>query len=261
MIDLHCHVLPDVDDGPATMEATVELARAADAAGIDTLVATPHVSKRIPTRSDVMQAGVRAVNARLAADGVAVTVRTGGEVDVAWAAELDESELLRLRLGGGEWLLMECPLSQSSVGPFDLILRALQARGHRIVLAHPERSSLMRRRPDLLRDLVDAGMLSSITAGSLAGRFGSEIRRFSIDLLAQGLVHNVTSDAHDALRRAPGLRDELLGVADELPGIENHLEWLTLEVPGAILGGAGIPPRPEPVLRRRARRGWLMRRA
>lgn len=261
MIDLHCHVLPGVDDGPASIEGTLDLARAALAAGIDELVATPHVSSRIRTSPDVVHDGVLSVNARLVAEGIPVTIHPGGEIDVAWAAELDEDELLRLRLGGGEWLLMECPLSRSVAGPFDLILRALQKRGHRIVLAHPERSSIIRRRPDLLRELVDEGMLSSITAGSLAGRFGGEVQRFAFELIEEGLVHNLTSDAHDAFRRPPGLRDELRVAARELPDVISHLDWMTVDVPRAILSGAAIPARPGPPPRRRLRHRWTARRA
>lgn len=260
MIDLHCHVLPGIDDGPSSMQETLDLARAAHLAGIETLVATPHVSSRIPTSACVMEDGVAAVKSRLAAEDIGVLVRTGGEIDVVRAAQLDDAELSRFHLGGGEWLLMECPLGQTAAGSFDLILHALQARGHRIVLAHPERSVMVRRRPELLEQLIDDGMLSSITAGSLAGRFGGEVQRFSVQLLEKGLVHNITSDAHDAVRRPPGLRDELLSVADELPTVGDDLEWLTVDVPRAILGGGPVPPRRGAPLRRKRRLRFIPRR-
>ena len=258
MIDLHCHVLCGIDDGPETIDGSVALAEAAHAAGIDTLVATPHVSPHWPNSAPVVADGVSKLEARLAAGGVPVTVRAGGEIDVVRAAGLTEDELLALRLGGGEWLLVESPLRQSAADPFELIVRALHRRGHRIVLAHPERSALMRRRPELLSSLVRDGMLSSITAGSLAGRFGAEIRGFALELFEAGLVHNVTSDAHSALHRPPGLRDEILCIAEDLPGIEAQVDWLTLDVPSAVLAGGGIPARPGAALRRRRRR-WALR--
>ena len=259
MIDLHCHVLCGIDDGPETIDGSVALARAAHAAGIDTLVATPHVSPHWPNSAPVIADAVGELETRLAAEGVPVTVRAGGEIDVVRAAELTEDELRALRLGGGEWLLLECPLRQAAADPFELIVRALHQRGHRIVLAHPERSPLMRRRPQLLPSLVDDGMLSSITAGSLAGRFGAEIRGFALELIEAGLVHNVTSDAHSALHRPPGLRDEILCVADDVPGIEAQLDWLTIDVPSAVLDGGAIPARPGPPPRRRRRRSALRR--
>ena len=251
MIDLHCHVLCGIDDGPDSMEGSVALARMAHEAGIETLVATPHVSPHWPNSAGVIADGAAALEARLADEGVPVTIRPGGEIDVVRAAALDEQELRSLRLGGGEWLLVECPLRPSAAERFEATTRALAARGHRIVLAHPERSPLIRRRPRMLSSLVEAGMLSSITAGSLTGRFGGEVYDFAIELLEAGLVHNVTSDAHGA-HRPPGLRDEILEVADELPGIEAQLDWLTTEVPCAVLTGGGIPSRPGVRLRRRS---------
>ena len=260
MIDLHCHVLCGIDDGPETLDGSVALARAAHAVGIDTLVATPHVSPHWPNSAPVVAAGVSSLQARLAEEGVPVVVKAGGEIDVIQAADLDEDELRGLRLGGGEWLLVESPLRQAAADPFELIVRALHARGHRIVLAHPERSALIRRRPQLLSSLVEAGMLSSITAGSLAGRFGAEIRGFALELFEAGLVHNVTSDAHNALHRPPGLRDEILCVVEDLPGIEAQVDWLTRDVPTAVLAGGSIPARPGGQLRRRTRRWALQRR-
>ena len=260
MIDLHCHVLCGIDDGPATMDDSVALARVAEAAGVGTLIATPHVSPQWPNSSRVIGDGVQALTARLAEEGVAVDVRAGGEIDVIQAVDLAEEELRGLRLAGGEWLLVECPLRQAAADSFELIVTALQDRGHRIMLAHPERSPLIRRRPQLLHSLVAAGMLSSITAGSMAGRFGAEIRGFALQLLEAGLVHNVASDAHSALHRPPGLRDDVLCVAEDMPGIESQLDWLTQDVPGAVVAGAGIPPRPGPPLRRRSGRRWALRR-
>ena len=260
MIDLHCHVLCGIDDGPETMSASVDLARAAQAAGIDTLVATPHVSPRMPNTSREIGDGVGALAAELAAQGVRVTVRPGGEVDVVRAVELDEDELRSLRLGGGEWLLVECPLSRPAADRFEPVVRNLHARGHRIVLAHPERSPVIRRRPQLLAELVEEGMLSSITAGSLTGRFGADVRGFALELIENGLAHNVTSDAHSAAHRPPGLRDEILAASELLPGLEGQLDWLTVEVPRAVLDGASIPPRPGLSLQRAKERGWSLRR-
>jgi protein-tyrosine phosphatase len=259
VIDLHTHVLPGVDDGPASMEESVALARVAETVGIDRLVATPHVSFDVPTAASTVAAGVAEVNRRLAAEGVSVRVEPGGEIAAGYGAGLEDDELRLLRLGGGDWLLLECPLTRSAPG-FELILRALHARGHRIVLAHPERSPVIRRQPQMLRALVDEGMLSSITAGSLIGRFGGEVREFALTMLEAGVVHNVTSDAHDPVRRAPGLRGAVLAADAELPGLADQLDWLTRDVPAAILGGGPVPTPPAPPPRRRRGRRRLLRR-
>ena len=259
MVDLHCHVLPGVDDGPAGMDESIALARVARRGGIHTLVATPHVSADIATTPETVRRGVEQVNARLAEEGVPVTVRSGGELDIAWSATLEDAELQALRLGDGEWLLMECPLSQAA-GPFWLVLRDLEARGYGIVLAHPERSPVIRRNPDLLTDLLSTGMLSSITAGSLLGSFGDEVRRFSFEMLEQGLVHNITSDAHDPVRRPPELHRARALLEREFPGTRALAEWMTRDLPEAVLAGRRLPP--APALEAPRKRPWreLLRR-
>jgi protein-tyrosine phosphatase len=258
VIDLHSHVLPGVDDGAPTVEASLAMARAAVAAGTTELVATPHVTFDIPTSSRTVHEGVAALQPRLDEAGVPLRLHTGGELGIARAIELDDEELAALRLGGGEWLLAECPLGAASATGFEPLLHHLQARGHRIVLAHPERSPALQRDPERLRRLVDAGMLTSITAGALAGRFGSTVQAFTFDMVAAGLVHSVASDAHDAVRRPPGLAAAIEEADAELPGLADEAEWLTVEVPGAILRGGPVPPRPGAPPQRR-RRGLLRR--
>jgi len=249
VIDLHTHVLPGIDDGPPDLDGSRALAAAAVAAGTTTLLATPHVTWDLPENTAArIAAGVGALRDA----GIDIDVRTGGEIAITKAVELDDDELRALRLGGGEWLLCECPLSSAAIG-FDTLLFQLQTRGHRIVLAHPERSPAVQREPAVLERLIGAGMLSSITAGSLTGQFGRTVQAFTFELLEQGLVHNVASDAHDAVRRPPGMRDHILAAAEELLGLEDHLEWLTVDVPRAVVDGGPIPPRPGPPPQRRKR--------
>jgi protein-tyrosine phosphatase len=244
VIDLHCHVLPGIDDGPATMEGSLAFARAAEAAGITTLVATPHVSSRYPNTPAMVHAGVASVNRALQQARIDVEVLPGAELDLRFAAELDDDELRALRLGRGEWLLVECPLTVGTPGSFELLLYSLERRGHKIVLAHPERSPVLQRNITSVAALIRAGMICSITATSLTGQFGRHVRRFTLRLLSEGLVHNVTSDAHDAVRRPPGLRDPILLAAAEMPWLTGQLGWLTAQVPSAIVDGAPLPAAP-----------------
>ena len=253
MIDLHTHVLPGIDDGPGTVEESIALARAAVAEGTTTLVATPHVTWDLPANdAGRIAAAVAALEAELARAGVDVALRTGAEVAITRAHELGDEELRGLRLGGGEWLLVESPLSVVAAG-FDTAVYALAARGHRIVLAHPERSPLLHKDPELLRRFVADGMLTSVTAGALLGRFGSTVKRFALWMLEEDLVHDLASDAHDAERRPPGIHDAIAAADQELPGVAERAAWLTLSVPGAILDGGPIPDPPAPPPRRRRR--------
>ena len=262
MIDVHSHVLPGIDDGPRTTQDALAIARAAVAAGTTELVATPHVSWEFQTSAQVMHDGVVAMQAELDAAGVPLRLRTGAEVALTRAADLDDEELRALRLGGGEWLLAESPLSMAAPG-LDRLLHRLQAQGHRLLLAHPERAPEFHRSPDMLERLVEAGMLTQITAGSLVGRFGSTVQRFTFDMVAAGLVHNVASDAHNAERRPPGMGAEIEQADADLPGLLDQAEWMCEQVPRAILDGGDIPaaPGPPPQRRRRKLLGVLPRRS
>lgn len=255
MVDLHCHVLPGIDDGARTPEDAVEMAQAAAAAGTRTIVATPHVSWQYPNDAATIARLTAELSERLANAGLDLDVRAGAEIALTRTPEMSSEELDDLRLGGGPYLLVECPFTPAASG-FDTLLLDLQRHGHRILLAHPERCPAFQRDPAMLYSLVRAGMLTSITAGALVGRFGTSVRDFTRDLARAEMIHNVASDAHDHIRRPPTIAREL-----EQAGLGPLREWLTGEVPAAILDGGDIPPRP-PVTARpgSARRGWWRRR-
>lgn len=253
MIDLHSHVLPGIDDGPESVEESVVLARTAAAAGTRIMVATPHVSARYPNDPEKIARLVHQLDARLTAEGLAVKVRAGAEIALARAVSAEPEELLRMTLGGGPWLLVEPPFSPAAKS-IDEQVRRLVRSGLRIVLAHPERCPAFQRDPQMLRELVGEEVLISITAGSLAGSFGTRVRRFAMALLRQGLVHNVASDAHDPYVRPPSIAAEL----DQV-GVGALSDWLTRAVPAAILDGGEIPPRPAaalPKVKRARMRPW-----
>jgi len=245
VIDLHCHVLAGIDDGPATFEDSLALARAAAGAGTRTLVATPHVSWEYPNTSQTIARLVEELGARLRRDGVALEIRTGAELAMTRIGDIDPQELERLTIGGGKWLLVEPPFTTVASG-LDLVIADLQQRGFQVLLAHPERCPAFHRERAMLERLVVSGVLGSLTAGSLDGKFGSAVRRFALELVRDGLIHNVASDAHDHSRRAPTIGEEI-----ERAGLGALREWLTEAVPAAILADGVIPPRPGPPTARR----------
>jgi len=241
MIDLHCHVLPGIDDGPATLEESLALARAEAAGGVREIVATPHVSWDHPNVSADIAERVVELNGHLREAGIEVSVRPGAELAFTRIADIPEPELAALSLGGGPWLLVEPPFTPSVVG-LENVVAGLRARGHEVVLAHPERCPAFQRDPETLRRLVSSGVACSITAGSLVGRFGRHVQRFALALVAEELVHNVASDAHDDSRRPPGLAAEL-----ERAGLAGLAPWATEAVPAAMLAGEPLPARPESI--------------
>jgi protein-tyrosine phosphatase len=255
VIDLHCHLLPGIDDGPATFDDALAMARAAVAYGTTTIVATPHVSAHYPNDAERIATVLGELAERLRAHAIPLEVLPGAEIALSHLIDLDEAELSRLRLGGGDWLLIEPPFAAAGTGLDDLVLELVQA-GHRVVLAHPERCSAFQREPRMLDSLVDQGVLTSLTAGSLVGRFGTAARRYAEHLVETGAAHNVASDAHSVEGRSPSIAREL-----EQAGLASMGEWLTVDVPRAILSGQrAMPPAPAlPEPRAAATRHWWRR--
>jgi protein-tyrosine phosphatase len=244
VIDLHSHILPGIDDGAPNMASAVAMARQASAQGVQKVLATPHVDHKYDTRAATIKSLVASLNEELTRKSIPVEVLPGAEVAAYRLADLGERELCELGLGGGPYTLVEAPLS-STAGDFEIFLNEPGARGRRYVLAHPERSPLLQRDPDRLRGLVLDGVLVSITASSLSGRFGGSVRRFALSLLEMGLVHNVASDMHDVSRRPPGLAEHFRSVSTIIPGILELEGWLTYEVPAAVIAGRPVmmPPK------------------
>jgi protein-tyrosine phosphatase len=255
MIDLHCHILPAIDDGPETSAQTIELARAAAAAGTRTMVATPHVSGRYPNRPGPIADAVAEVNGSLRGADLDFVVLPGAEIALTQLDVLNADELAGLRLGGGPYLLIESSFD-IVVDIFPNVLAALQDAGHAVVMAHPERCPGFHRHPDVLRQLAENGALNSVTAASFTGRFGRQVQAFTLAMAREGLVHNVASDAHDLLRRPPEIASHL-----EAAGLGRYTELLTIDTPHAILTGDPLPPRPDTLVADQAPRRRFWRRA
>jgi protein-tyrosine phosphatase len=256
VIDLHCHALPGIDDGPGDMDDAIELARVAAAAGTRTLVATPHIDHSWFIQPTTLAGRVAELETALAAAGVEISVRTGGEIALTRLGDLEEDELDALALGPGRHLLLEAPLTIGA-GDFEAIVLSTHGRGRPVVLAHPERCPALLRRPERMEPLIDAGVLMQVTAGSVAGQFGNTIQRTALRWLSEGWVHVIASDAHDAYRRPPDLLGPIERADRDLPGLIDLAPWLTEAVPGAILEGTAVPAPPE--LPKPVERSWLGR--
>jgi protein-tyrosine phosphatase len=251
MIDLHSHILPAIDDGPASLAGSVEMARAAVADGIEAIAATPHVRWDYQTTADAMLEAVEVVREAVAAAEIPLRVLPGGEIDLEWLEGMDADEVPRFALGGNPgYVLLEFPY----VGwPIDLpeVVFRLVARRIVPVLAHPERNAEVQAAPERLAPALSTGALLQVTAASVDGRIGRRSERCALDLIERGWAHMIASDAHE-----PSIRSIGMSTAAERVGDEALARWLTDEVPRAIVDGGDLPPRPEPAQRRRRRR-WL----
>ena len=241
MIDLHCHVIPGIDDGPDTVDESLRLCEAARAAGTETIIATPHLNWEYPhVDAIVIHNALAHLRSVLAEADIDVSVRAGAEMSLTRLPDVSDAEVGVLRLGAGPYVLVECPHHAAATIWIEGALRAFAERGYQIVLAHPERSSSFRKQPSMLTGLIDDGMLSCITARSLIGGYGSLAQTYAWELLAEGLVHAIASDAHDVSRRPPDLRPAL-----EAAGLEpGHIDYFIGEAPAAILAGDPVPAPP-----------------
>jgi protein-tyrosine phosphatase len=249
VIDLHAHILPGLDDGPPTLDASADMAASAVAAGTRVLAATSHVNRGFGLLPEDLAAARVQVAERLREDGIPLEVVQGGEVSVARIEGLDEAGLRALTLGGGPWLLLECPLSPFAPA-MEPVVAALRRRGLEILLAHPERSPGFMRSPRTLERLLDLGALAQITSTAFSGRFGDTVRKVAFEMLEREHAHVIASDGHGADGRPPDLLCALEAFERRYEEPRELFDWMTTAVPGAILAGEPPPPRP-PMPRRR----------
>jgi protein-tyrosine phosphatase len=196
-------LLPGVDDGPADMDASLELARRAVADGIGTIVATPHVRADLGLTDAVeIHARVLELRSALTAAGLSLDVRCGGELGHEMVSRMRQSELDLLAQGPPErrWLLIETPFH--GIGEdFHAATDELRERGYGVLIAHPERSAdaTLDASAGLRRELV-AGSLAQVNALSLTGQHGEDACGAAWELIADGLIEVVASDAHGPTR-------------------------------------------------------------
>ncbi len=231
MIDLHLHILPDVDDGPGTLDESRDMLRLATSFGFSTLVATPHLQSRI---SDDYLELVDEAYAQLRphADASGIELKRGFEVRIdpglpAWLRAGDP-----VALGSSHTVLVELPFSGWPTFT-EHVLFEVQAAGFTPLLAHPERYTAAMEDPDLLLNLHERGVLFQVTTGSVSGLFGRGAKTLSELLLRRGAVDILASDAHSAGRRFVSVT-EGLARATELVG-EQRVRELTVLNPAALL--------------------------
>lgn len=240
MIDLHSHLLPGVDDGPRTMQDALALAQAVVDDGVRASVVTPHVypgvfDNRLSELWDVYHAYRQA----LADAGIPLDVYLGGEVHLHPDIfdMLDMNELPMIGRWEGQFLmLLEFPDGTIPAGA-EMACRSLADRGVRCLIAHPERNKAVMRNPAVIKPFLDMGCLLQLTAASVIGAFGRSAGKTAQYLLSHGMVHIVSSDAHNIAHRPPRMTDaraHLMGAFGM--GLAYRL---TEENPGLILEGRG----------------------
>ena len=207
MIDLHCHLLPGIDDGASDLRTSLAMARAAVADGIRVVACTPHI---YPGLYENTADGIRAAVAKLAEQlrrrRIPLQLVVGADVHLA------PDLLTRLRDGqvptlhGSRYLLLEPP---HHVAPprFETSVFALAASGYVPVITHPERLTWIESHYSTLQRLAERGVWMQLTAGALTGRFGKRPRYWGERMLDEGFAHLIATDAHDEDQRGPRLAE------------------------------------------------------
>lgn len=213
MIDIHCHILPGIDDGSPAMGESIAMAEVAAADGITRIVATPHIREEMLPLEFIARK-VEELNQELRQREIPVEILAGGDVDIL----LDPGAVRGYGVNGTAYMLVEFP-HEYLPSMSGQLLFGYAVRGITPIITHPERNGSVIANPDKVRAFVDAGSLVQVTADSLAGTFGVEIKDCACHLVREGLVHIIASDAHSSTYRAPILSHGLR-VAEGLLGAE-----------------------------------------
>jgi protein-tyrosine phosphatase len=243
VIDIHCHLLPEVDDGPKSWEVAVEMCRMAAADGITHAVATPHANHRYAYDRALLLDLLEQLRQRV---GGTLLLSLGCDFHLSFENLERVLELPHFfTIGESSYLLIE--LSNYSV-PTRLAecFTQLGDRGLTPILTHPERNPILQQTPHRVLEWVDQGCLVQVTASALTGAWGERPESTARWLLERTAVHVLASDAHDTKHRVPNL-SAARAVAEKLVGAE-YADALVEGNPGAIVQGVAIPYCPRPVL-------------
>jgi protein-tyrosine phosphatase len=238
-IDIHCHCLAGVDDGPETMPESLALCRALVDDGTGVVVATPHQLGRFSGCNEAsrIREAVSVLNEQLSLNEIELAVVPGGDVrvDERICRLIDSDEILTLA-DGGRYILLELP--HEVFIDIEPLLVELSSIGIQGIVSHPERHRILSRRPDILLKWIAGGAHLQVTAASLLGEFGSTVQRAAWHFLVSGWVSFVATDAHDTYGRRP-----LMSAAFERIGTrvgETIAREVCIENPLRVLEGRDI---------------------
>ncbi len=258
-VDIHCHLLPGIDDGAEDWDESLAMAELAVADGMQTIICTPHQlgNHRQNLAVDIRER-VRHLDTLLRQQGIPLRVLPGADVRVEpdLSARLQADEVLTLA-DRGRHVLLELP--HELYLPLEPILDALRGWGIQGILSHPERNRGILRQPSLLSPLVAAGCLMQVTAGSLLGTFGPSVQQLAQTILREGRCHFLATDAHGATARRPRLQAAYRRAAELVGGAAADV--MCCENPSRVIRGESVPTKVAGLAPRGLRSWWGWRKA
>lgn len=201
MVDLHCHILPGIDDGAQTMSDSIAMAKKAVEQGIDTIIVTPHYKNgKYDNQKPTILEKVDELQKKLSEEKIDLKILPGQEVRIHGEL-IDGFEHGEVQtLAGSSYVLVEFP-SASVPRYTEQLFFDMQMKGLTPIIAHPERNQQIIEQPNLLYQLINNGALSQVTAASVIGGFGKKIKNFTLQLIEANLTHFIASDAHNLHNR------------------------------------------------------------
>lgn len=254
MIDLHCHVLPGLDDGPRFLKESLDMARTAVKNNIQTIVATPHsLNGFFVNNWESIVSVTSSVQEALQREDIGLNIYPGMEVqmspDLFEALERGEAATIN---NNGRYMLVEFPAFSMPAGGREFIFK-LKLQGITPVIAHPERHLILQHDLNQLHELVQQGALCQLTALSLTGEFGISVQKSAEEMIRTGLAHVIATDAHYDSDRIHALARSV-DLAAEVLQDYGRAEQMVTTTPAAIINGDDIDL-PEPDL---GRKKWWM---
>lgn len=247
MIDIHCHILPGLDDGAHSLQQAVEMAKIAAEDGIDKIIATPHLYRGSfpPFDLPLIEKRCRELEISLHSVGIALKIYPGAEVHISHQI-LDEIKKHEkyLVLNQSSYMLLEFPSGHVFSGAKNLFFE-LMGMGINPIIAHPERNHSFIENPELLFDLISMGTLAQANTGSFTGVYGRKVQMTAERFLNCGLFQFISSDGHNCTRLAPRLSDMQKLVVERLGEVEADALFKLNQQ--SILDNKEIPYRRDPL--------------
>ena len=232
MIDIHCHILPDIDDGPKTFDESLAMARIAAEDGITGIVATPHLNERLYSPVEISRR-VSSLRLMLRKENIPLSIMMGADVSVLFRPDQVEG----FTINGTNYILIEFAHSHLPRNA-DAILFQFLVKGFWPIITHPERNPSISADPNLLRQLLGDKIYVQITAGSLTGDFGNEARHCAEYLLRAGVVDVIATDAHSSTKRKPILSEGMRAAAKFVG--PQRARQMVVDAPTKIIRGISL---------------------
>jgi protein-tyrosine phosphatase len=247
MIDIHCHILPGLDDGSKSLQETLEMCRIAAADGIRTIVASPHQQDGVyQTPANAIFTTVRHVAEHIRQAGIAIELLPGADVrvEVDTGEKILSGEIVSIN-NTKRYFLLEFPAHAIPMN-IDKLIFNLLLKNITPVLTHPERIHEVQEDPNRIFELVAMGVPSQVTAMSIIGGFGRRAQKCARTLLTHNLAHIIATDAHSPEHRPPILSEAVKAVSKLLKD-EERARHMVSTIPGRIIRGESVEIFPPPV--------------